>query len=92
MDFDQESMTETAPSKQFSWMKTLTPINSLSGIDSNGHHDHKVTIFLYFPFIKALLGNRTIRTTIVSCAFSFLSDLANFSQNSEILVAENLKI
>ena len=23
-------------------MKSLTPINSLSGIDSNGHHDHKV--------------------------------------------------
>ena len=42
VDFDQESITETAPSKQFSWMKSLTPINSLSGMSSNGHHDHKV--------------------------------------------------
>ncbi|KAL5267652.1 hypothetical protein ACHWQZ_G004633 [Mnemiopsis leidyi] len=45
VDFDQSSITDTAASKQFSWMKSLTPINSLSGIDSNGHHDHKIKSF-----------------------------------------------
>ena len=46
-------------------------------------------IFNDVSFIKVYFGNRTFKTTIVSCAFSFLSDLAKFSQNSEILVAEN---